>query len=69
MQATGLCPLTPKPGERGAPARKMAALQKPGPSGGPGNPKLREKLMRDIREVNAQMKYKTGYQTKMQNRP
>jgi AraC-like DNA-binding protein len=55
MHSTGLCPWTPKSDDRGATARKTTSMQKSSRSSGPANPKLREKLIRDIHEVSAQM--------------
>jgi AraC-like DNA-binding protein len=69
MHATGLCPWTPKPDDRGATARKTTSMQKLSRSSGPANPKLRETLIRNIREVSAQMTYKSSSGIKMQNRP
>ena len=68
MHATGLCPWTPKLDDCGATARQTTSMQKLRRSSGPANPELREKLIRNIHEVSAQMTCKSGSEIKMQNR-
>jgi AraC-like DNA-binding protein len=69
MHSTGFCPWTPKPDERGSTPRKTSPMQKFARSTGPGNPKLREKLIQNIQDVSAQMTFKSNSGIKMQNRP
>jgi AraC-like DNA-binding protein len=69
MHASGLCPWTPRQNGHTAMARKTTATQMPSHSNGPASPKLREVLLRNIREVSAQMKYKSRPAVTLQSSP
>ncbi len=69
MHANGLCPWTPKSANGSATARKTHAVQRLSHPGGPADPKLRESIIRNLREVSAQMKYKSNAGISLQNRP
>jgi AraC-like DNA-binding protein len=68
MHNNGLCPWTPKPDDRTANARKTTSMAELNRLNGPANPKLRETIIRNIREVRAQMTYKPSSGVKLQNR-
>jgi AraC-like DNA-binding protein len=68
MHATGLCPWTPETDHCSATARKTISMQKLSRSRGPANPKIRERLIRSINEVNARMTFQSNPGIKMQNR-
>ena len=60
LRADGSCPWAPKPDEGvAAAARKAISTQLLIRSRGPDDLELRETLLRNIREVSAQMKYKS----------
>jgi hypothetical protein len=69
MHAHGLCPWTPKSEDHIATARKTASMQNLSGLSGPDNPKLREKILGIIHEVNSQMAHKSGSGIKLQDRP
>ena len=56
LQANGLCPLAPKQDDCTARARKAVSAQLLSRSPGPDSLSLRETLLRNIRQVGAQMK-------------
>jgi AraC-like DNA-binding protein len=58
MHTTGLCPWTPKLDDRAAPTRKTDSMQELIRSNGPANPKLRETIIRSLREARAQIPHK-----------
>jgi hypothetical protein len=66
MHANGLCPWTPTPDNGNATARKTTSIQKLSRPNGPANPKIRETILRNIREVGAQMAYRSSSGIKSQ---
>ena len=70
MHANGLCPWTPNTGQpycNGAKNNLRAKCQVVRTA--PANPKLREMILRDIREVSGQMKYKSRPGIALQSSP
>ena len=65
----GLCPWAPKPDDLAATARKTTSPEGLSRSSGTGNPNLRETILREIREVGAQMKYKSRSGVVLQSSP
>jgi AraC-like DNA-binding protein len=60
MHAHGLCPWTPKAAVRSPMAGKNSPTDKLGNLSGPCVPKLREMIVRDIRKVATDMRYKSS---------
>jgi AraC-like DNA-binding protein len=60
MRESGMCPLASKLDARPATARNGTSTQLSKRASEPPNPNLRKMILRDIREVSAQMKYKSG---------
>jgi len=60
MHANGMCPWTPHPDDLSSGAQKALRTEKLRRPSGLPNPKLRETILRDIREVSARMKYKSS---------
>jgi AraC-like DNA-binding protein len=69
MHVNGLCPWAQKPDGRAAAAQKAIPTQLIGRSSGPAHPKLRETILRDIRGVSAQMKYKSSPEIMLHSSP
>jgi len=69
MHATGLCPWMPNSDNGNATTRKTTSMQKLSRSSGPGNSKLREMILRDIREVSGQITYKSRPGIALQSNP
>jgi len=68
MHSNGLCPWTPKLEDRAVAARKTTFMPELNRANGPANPKLRETIIRNIREVREQMTYKPMAGIKLQTR-
>jgi AraC-like DNA-binding protein len=67
MHASGLCSLVSKLDDRNATARKTMSMQSLSRSNGPANPKLQERIIRNIRQVSAQMTSKSSSGIKLEN--
>jgi AraC-like DNA-binding protein len=60
MHAKGLCALVPQKENESSMGRKPAPVQRLNPKGAPANSKLREAMIRNVREVTAQMASKSS---------
>jgi AraC-like DNA-binding protein len=69
MHSRGLCPWTPKADECIATARKGSMTRQLPDMNGALHPKLREKILKDIHAVSAQMGKNSGAGIKLQKRP